>query len=333
MKFHTKSKSNRGGRLRSAASIIAAVVVGALACGAAFGQESVVVADENNSRVIQYDTSGNVLQVLPGISGADTVAVGPNGDIYSGGSDGVYLYAGGGVHEIVSSGPETGIAFGPDGNLYVDQGSSIARYTNGGVPLPASGQSGATFIPSSPTGPQDGYGLTFSGNNLLVCNYTEGISANVLEYNFSTGLFVDDFVTLANSSSINAAFGPDGNLYVADHWNSQVHRYDGTTGADLGEVYATSTNVGGSGVGNAYGVAFLPSGDLLVTDRNGEIFTVNPTNGSFIGSFTSDTTLADGTGIAVGMFTSNVPAPPSLLTLAFGIPVLGARLRRRASRR
>src|SRR5262249_2310228 len=53
-------------------------------------------------------------------------------------------------------GMATGMALGPDGNLYVSNetfddiggriSSSILRYTQGGQPLPAPGETGATFI-------------------------------------------------------------------------------------------------------------------------------------------------------------------------------------------
>ena len=55
--------------------------------------------------------------------------------------------------------------------------------------------------------------------------------ATVKRYHGQTGAFIDDVASGGGlSGPVTMKFGPDGNLYVASHWNHQVLRYDGTTG-------------------------------------------------------------------------------------------------------
>jgi hypothetical protein len=74
------------------------------------------------------------------------------------------------------------------------------------------------------------------------------------------------------------AFGSDGNLYVSGNLSDNVVRFDGTTGAFLGE-FAT-------GIVGANGIAFGPDGNLYVAAEFGDaIVRVNGTNGTFIDNF------------------------------------------------
>ena len=135
-----------------------------------------------------------------------------------------------------------GLAFGPDGNLYVTSWDSIdvLRFSGStGAPLPASGQSGATFVPARSGGLSVPFGLTFGPDHNLYVG-TEDTNA-VLRFNGSTGA-VDPasgqsgatFVP-ANSGGLNDAFallfGPDHNLYVASFFSNSVLRFNGSTGA------------------------------------------------------------------------------------------------------
>ena len=56
-------------------------------------------------------------------------------------------------------------------------------------------------------------------------------------------------------------FGPDGNLYVSSLGRARVLRFDGTTGAYLGQFVAP----GSGGLSNASDVRFAADGTLYVT--------------------------------------------------------------------
>ena len=101
-----------------------------------------------------------------------------------------------------------------------------------------------------------------------------------MEYNGTTGAFISDF---ASGNGLNSpdglAFGPDGNLYVDDTGGCEcIKRYDGTTGAFLGNLAPLGDN--------PLGLTFGPNGELYVTlAHSSEVVIQNPTTGATIGSF------------------------------------------------
>src|SRR5262249_55044557 len=68
------------------------------------------------------------------------------------------------------------------------------------------------------------------------------------------------------SDPIGIAFGPEGNLYVANFSTSTVVKFDGTTGAGLGTFVAA----GSGGLNGATGLAFGPDGKLYVSSRDSD---------------------------------------------------------------
>jgi titin len=64
---------------------------------------------------------------------------------------------------------------------------------------------------------------------------------------------------------LDIAFGPDSNLYIADHTTDQVLKYDGTTGAFL-SVLITA---GSGGLNTPYSLAFLPPRPPASTELTG----------------------------------------------------------------
>ncbi|MCP5143382.1 MAG: DUF4347 domain-containing protein [Gammaproteobacteria bacterium] len=87
-------------------------------------------------------------------------------------------------------------------------------------------------------------------------------SGNIVEYQ-PNGALVGDFVAAVDTHLANPgglAYGPDGNLYVADYGAGKVVRFDGTTGAFIDDFVA-------SGLSNPLGLEFGPDGKLYVANR------------------------------------------------------------------
>ncbi len=104
-------------------------------------------------------------------------------------------------------------------------------------------------------------------------------SNDILRYNAATGAFIDSFVTAGNVEGI--AFGPDGNLYVAD-WGGKVIRYNITNGSYIDD-FVTS---GLGGLSQAYGITFGPDGHLYVNSYNNHnVLRYDGNTGAFLGEF------------------------------------------------
>jgi hypothetical protein len=131
-----------------------------------------------------------------------------------------------------------GLVFGPDGNLYVMTDGPLFRYDGTtGAPLPAPGQSGASFVTGwSQAGPTMVFG---PDGNLYLSDFTD---ISVVRFNGATGEFMDIFVSNGSGGLNNPTglvFGPDNNLYVSSFGSNSVLRYDGTTGAFIDAFIAS----------------------------------------------------------------------------------------------
>ncbi len=74
-------------------------------------------------------------------------------------------------------------------------------------------------------------------------------------------------------------FGPDGNLYVSDHFASRVLRYDGSTGSFIGIFVAS----GSGGLDDAELIKFGPDEDLYVCSANdGSVMRYSGTTGALL---------------------------------------------------
>lgn len=254
---------------------------------------------------------------------------GPDGNLYvaSSGSNQILRYngtTGAFMGVFVSSiGTPTNLVFGPDGNLYVssDAKQGVEKFngtTGADMGLFASGQGLTT--------PR---GLTFGSNgNLYVSNYQQFSTGNVLQFNGTTGAFVNTFIPTGDgglSDPSSQVFGPDGNLYVTDYFNNVVLGFNGQTGASLG--YTTS---GGPTPTRAYDVEFGPDGNLYMSTGapqagsgvNSAIFQYNGQTGAFIETFVpSGSGGLDGATDFIFTPFAVTPIPePSTLTL-FGVGI------------
>lgn len=194
-----------------------------------------------------------------------------------------------------------GLAFGPhDHDLYVTSGLYGGPGRIRGV-LRFDGTTG-TYVENF-AGKDElskpGSILFGPDGNLYVADHVEGATTNsIRRYDTATGEFLGDFVATNSGGLRNPqgmVFGPaieDGqglDLYVASARNGMILRYDGTTGAFLGEFVAS----GVGGLDHPIGLTFGPDGNLYVADGDtrsqGAILRfqgpAGDTPGAFIDSF------------------------------------------------
>ena len=156
---------------------------------------NVYVASAGTNSVIRYTPTGQLLGTFVaagsgGLSNPYGLAFGPDGNLYvsSVANNNILEYSGSTgafLSTFVSAGSgglndPDGMVFGQDGNLYVSSAGteSVDRFQGPlgpapGSPLPAAGQSGATFVAPGSGGLAGPGELTFGPNgNLFVSNGT-----------------------------------------------------------------------------------------------------------------------------------------------------------------
>ncbi|MEQ8850213.1 MAG: M43 family zinc metalloprotease [Phycisphaerales bacterium] len=188
------------------------------------------------------------------------------------------------------SGPKY-MELGPDGHIYIvgngAQGDRVHKVDS------ATGAYLGAFTAPGAGGLAGGQGLTFHGGHLYVA---DGPSNSVLRFNAMTGAFVDVFIASGSGGLSNphcVRFGPDGHACVASRNTSTVKKYDGVTGAPLGDLQF--------GVDAAYlptslaGLAFVP--DLCFADIDDNAALNIDDIGLFVSGFLSgDATVGDCNG-------------------------------------
>ncbi len=220
----------------------------------------------------------------PGVR-AFGIAFGPDSNLYvaSGGTNQVLKFngtTGAFVSAFVTAGSgglnfPRAVTFGSDGNLYVTSRgtNSVMRYqgpnaSNPGAPMPANGQSGATFVAPNSGGLLNPlYSVVGPDGNLYV-NNTQ--TSGILRYDGITGAplpgtgqpgatFISDgYGNLAVGRGM--AFDADGRLNVVDSGNG-LHRYD-AQGNFLGDLLVNSVS---SSIADPLGLAFDTKGALLIS--------------------------------------------------------------------
>jgi hypothetical protein len=174
---------------------------------------------------------------------------------------------------------DDGVAVGPDGSLYEGD-----YYNNQILHFSATGTLLGSFGSAQLIAPQ---GLTFGPDGNLYVTCTNGPTNGFVDKFSPSGTFLGMFVPGGSGGLSNAKqiiWGPDGSAYVTSYFNSEVIRYNGTTGAFL-NVFAT-------GGGGFEGLAFGPDGNLYVSSYgNNAIYRYNGTTGALMGTFVSGATL------------------------------------------
>jgi sugar lactone lactonase YvrE len=272
------------------------------AAGITLGPDgNLYVASQNNNAILRYNgTTGAYISTFVsagsgGLSGlgGNCLAFGSDGNLYVSsrntnqileynGSTGAFLQ----VFVAAGSGglaDPRGLVFGPDGNMYVasfDVGTGIngiMRYQgpSGAAPgsaLPATGQSGATFVPQFESMPPESGGVPVGGPGQVIFGpdgnlYVDGgFFQGVNRYSGTTGAFLNTFIAQGTGGLTNGramAFDQEGRFYVGDS-SGAVHRYD-SQGNSLGDLLVDSVN---PSISKPVGMTFDTQGNLLISGNS-----------------------------------------------------------------
>ena len=186
-----------------------------------------------------------------------------------------------------------GAAFGADGTVYLldSLGNQVLHYDAAGNFLGSFGF-GRLVFPSDMAsfGPSGNLYVT-SGND----DVQEFTLAGAYVGQFSDGLAQGMF------GIRGITFGPDGNAYETDNGNSNIYRFNGTTGAFM-DVFAT-------GSGGFEDLHFGPDGNLYVASAgDNAIYRFRASDGAALGAFVSGVTLNSPYGFSFSQ-TGNLEIP------------------------
>lgn len=200
--------------------------------GLALKDGMLYVADAGNSRVVEYDSNGTLIQILQPQDGAYYLFVYP-----------------------------TGVSFDQNGNLYVSDNSDAVYRFDAGLSLTGSfNANGRMDFPIISA--EDGAG------NIYVANYN---SDNILKFNpigggtsawGGSGQAAGQF---SGPSDIKA--GPDGFLYVVDSGNARVQELDSNGNYILEWGQDGNSN---EDLQSPIGLALGPQGTIYVTDPDAQ---------------------------------------------------------------
>jgi sugar lactone lactonase YvrE len=253
------------------------------------GPDGNLYVANGDSSILRYNAStGSLIGtfVAAGSGGLNNpygLTFGPDGSLYvsSRGTDNaIRCYngtTGAFIDAFVPTGADglsqpAGITFGADGNLYVVSNgtSSVLRFegplgSSPGSPLPASGQTGATFVAIGSGGLAAPADLIFGPDGNLYVS-SQSTDSAVLKFDGNAGSFISTDVTPGEGGLVTPrglAFDQDNRLYVADIGSNAIHRYD-SNGQYVDDPVVSSATSQRSPVG----MIFDAQGDLLVSSRD-----------------------------------------------------------------
>lgn len=144
-------------------------------------------------------------------------------------------------------------------------------------------------------GLQNAHNVVIGRDGLLYVSYGNG---PIIRFSGKSGQFIDRFdngVPMENSTGM--AFGPDGNLYVADAWKNTIRRFDGKTGAYLGDFVKASE----SGLDVCGNIVFGPDGNLYAGSLHSHLVKkYNGRTGALLGDFAGGNGLQTPAGLVFG---------------------------------
>jgi Bacterial Ig-like domain (group 3)/PKD domain len=212
-------------------------------------------------------------------------------------------------------GTAIGITFGPDGNFYVADlaHDDVLRY-NGttGAPLPATGQSGAVFVPSGSGGLPKAYNLRFGPDGNLYVETGDPVlgstTAGVWRFNGQTGAFIDTFIPLGSHGLKEA----DAQLFLSPQ-----------SGGPATIRGLAINRFGGPGIELESPGSNVVTGDYIGTDISGTIAQGNGFAG-VLADYSASNTIGGGTPDTRNVISGNLGAGVSMQGFAAsGNQVLG----------